>query len=71
MDRCDGIRTTAWGTILATEETTDGQAYEIFDPLETTDHWVSSREDGTVVTWSNGTEKSKTIFKRVALPTMA
>ena len=25
MNRCDGIRTTAWGTVLATEEAGDGQ----------------------------------------------
>lgn len=29
MERCDGIRTTAWGTILATEETTDGTLQRI------------------------------------------
>lgn len=44
MARCDGIRTTQWGTILATEESgADGGAYEIIDPLNTTGHWVADR----------------------------
>eukprot|EP00178_Gracilaria_changii_P007352 TRINITY_DN2345_c0_g1_i1.p1 TRINITY_DN2345_c0_g1~~TRINITY_DN2345_c0_g1_i1.p1 ORF type:complete len:541 (-),score=85.29 TRINITY_DN2345_c0_g1_i1:224-1783(-) len=71
MSRCDGIRTTAWGTILATEETEDGAAYEIFDPLGTTDQWVANRTTGVVVTAINGTEVSSNIFKRNALPIMA
>lgn len=33
---CDGIRRTAWGTILATEENDDGWAIEIYKPLQTT-----------------------------------
>ncbi len=33
---CDGIRRTAWGTILATEEVSDGWGLEIYKPLETT-----------------------------------
>ncbi len=44
MSRCDGIRTTQWGTILATEEAgADGGAYEIIEPLTTTRHWVVDR----------------------------
>lgn len=43
LNRCDGIRTTAWGTILATEETTDGGAYEILNPLKTTEVAVTTR----------------------------
>jgi secreted PhoX family phosphatase len=43
MSRCDGIRTTQWGTVLATEETDDGAAYEILDPLGTTHHWIADR----------------------------
>ncbi len=34
IDRCDGIRLTAWGTILVIEETDDRAAYEILNPLE-------------------------------------
>lgn len=44
MARCDGIRTTQWGTVLATEESgADGGAYEIIDPLNTTGHWIADR----------------------------
>ena len=44
MDRCDGLRTTQWGTVLVTEESgTDGGAYEIINPLATTGHWVADR----------------------------
>lgn len=38
MDHCDGICATIWGKIVATEKTTDGPAYEIFEPLGTTEH---------------------------------
>lgn len=44
MARCDGIRTTQWGTVLATEESgADGGAYEIIEPLTTTGHWIADR----------------------------
>lgn len=44
MSRCDGIRTTQWGTVLATEENgADGSAYEILNPLGTTGCWVYDR----------------------------
>ena len=44
MSRCDGIRTTQWGTVLATEENgADGSAYEILDPLGTAGCWVYDR----------------------------
>lgn len=34
---CDGVRRTAWGTILFSEEAgTSGQTYELIDPLHTT-----------------------------------
>lgn len=48
MSTCDGIRTTPWATILATEETSDGGAYEILDPMGTINHTVTSRGAGTV-----------------------
>lgn len=68
MDRCDGIRTTPWGTILATEETDDGGAYEILNPLSTTEQSVINRggpgEAGQI------TDLRLTV-KRIALPTMA
>jgi secreted PhoX family phosphatase len=64
MDRCDGIRTTAWGTVLATEETSSGGAYEILDPLAVTEQSVLDRALGTVTDPAH-------IAKRTALPTMA
>jgi secreted PhoX family phosphatase len=64
MSRCDGIRTTSWGTILATEETGDGGAYEILDPLTTTEQSVTDRATGAVTDATH-------VVKRTALPTMA
>lgn len=64
MWSCDGIRTTAWGTVLATEERTDGGAYEIFNPLGVTEQTVIDRASGAVTDPAN-------IAKRTALPTMA
>jgi secreted PhoX family phosphatase len=64
MSRCDGIRTTPWGTILATEETDDGGAYEILDPLNVTEQSVIDRGTGNVTDPTH-------IVKRTALPTMA
>ena len=64
MDRCDGIRTTAWGTVLVTEETDDGGAYEILDPLNVAEQSVLNRALGTVSDPAH-------IAKRAALPTMA
>ena len=69
MNRCDGIRTTAWGTVLATEETSNGQAYEIIDPLSMVDHTVLDRGAGTIVDAQGN--PSTHIAKRDALPTMA
>ena len=64
MDRCDGIRTTAWGTILATEETTSGGAYEILDPLNVNEQVVLDRATGLISDPAH-------VVKRTALPTMA
>ena len=64
MSGCDGIRTTPWGTILATEERADGGAYEILDPLRVTDHSVLDRAAGTVTDPHH-------LVKRTALPVMA
>lgn len=66
MNRCDGIRSTAWNTILATEEADDGMAYEIARPLITTENTVVSRETGEI---SGATAAN--IIRRDALPTMA
>ena len=64
MNGCDGIRATAWGTILATEEQDDGGAYEILDPLHVSDQTVLDRATGS-------TTDSTHIVKRTALPIIA
>ncbi|MFQ5432984.1 MAG: alkaline phosphatase PhoX [Nitrospinota bacterium] len=64
MNRCDGIRTTPWGTILATEETNDGGAYEILNPLNVLEQSVISRTTGET------TDPSR-VAQRISLPTMA
>lgn len=69
MNRCDGIRTTAWGTVLATEETGTGQAYEIIKPLAIENHTVIDRAAGIIVDYHG--DPSANVAKRDALPTMA
>ncbi|MCV2870197.1 PhoX family protein [Defluviimonas sp. WL0002] len=64
MDRCDGIRTTAWGTILATEETDDGAAWEIIDPLGLDNAVISDREGGIA-------SDPARLVRRPKLPVMA
>lgn len=64
MDRCDGIRATAWGTIFATEETDDGGAYEIIDPLAIENVVVTDRATGEV-------SDPEHVVKRTALPVIA
>ena len=49
MTACDGIRTTPWGTVLATEETDDGGAYEILDPLAITNYTVKDSDIRSVM----------------------
>jgi hypothetical protein len=80
MDRCDGIRTTAWGTILATEETNNGGGYEILEPLTTTNHTVLNRGATGIIGAGNVTPAtivdinnvpSTKVTKHVALPAMA
>lgn len=70
MTACDGIRTTPWSTVLVTEETDDGGAYEILDPLATTNHTVKDRATGEIVDEAGATVTSP-ITKRSALPTIA
>jgi secreted PhoX family phosphatase len=48
---CDGIRRTPWGTILFSEEVTDGRAYELIDPL----HVQGVSLDRTTGVFSGGT----------------
>ncbi len=64
MSGCDGIRVTPWGTLLVTEERSDGSAYEIIDPLNVTNQTVINRDAGTLTDPAH-------IAKRTALPVMA
>jgi Bacterial protein of unknown function (DUF839) len=66
---CDGIRRTPWHTILATEEASDGGAYEIINPLSVTNQTITDRTLGSIID-ENGIP-STTIVKRTALPKMA
>ena len=62
---CDGIRTTAWGTVLFTEEVDVGGAYEILNPLAITEPVViTDRAAGT-------TSDAAAVVRRMAMPTMA
>lgn len=71
MSRCDGIRTIQWGTVLATEEETgDGRAYEIIDPLSTTGHWIADRATGDIRDGIDSKNPSPTVVQRQALPTL-
>ncbi len=70
MSGCDGIRTTPWGTVLATEEEDDGGAYEIIAPLGTTNYTVIDRATGAIADAAGNVDADE-IAKRTALPTMA
>ncbi len=70
MTGCDGIRTTPWGTVLATEETDDGGAYELLTPLATTNYTVKDRATGEIVDAAGATDTDE-IVKRGALPVIA
>ena len=62
---CDGIRTTAWGTVLFTEEDDAGGAYEILNPLAIGDAVViTDRATGA-------TSDGAAVVRRMAMPTMA
>jgi hypothetical protein len=70
MTACDGIHTTPWGTILATEETTTGGAYEIIQPLTTTNVTVVSRgAQGQPASFFGA--HAANVVKRTALPAMS
>jgi hypothetical protein len=70
MSRCDGIRTTQWGTVLATEEVEDGRAYEIVDPLNTTGHWIADRATGEIRDGIDSPNESTRVVQRQTLPTL-
>jgi secreted PhoX family phosphatase len=70
-DHCDGIRMTPWGTVLATEETLDGHAYELIEPLATTGHWIADRDSGDIRSALDGEEPSTHVVQLRHLPVMA
>ncbi len=73
MAGCDGIRRTPWGSIVATEEASDGQVYEILNPLQLTDLTLTGR--GTANLFDPGgadvTDTANKVALRGALPKMA
>lgn len=74
MERCDGIRTTPWNTVLATEETTDGGAYELLNPLSGDQFFVLDRGApgaSAIIVDQNGANGTDRMTKRPALATLA
>ena len=69
MDRCDGIRTTPWGTILATEETGDQRLRNSRTDYHYQDHYNSRGVCGAPAVF-NPVDTDK-VVKRTALPCMA
>jgi hypothetical protein len=75
LTSCDGIRRTPWQTVLATEEAAAGQAYEILDPLTSTNLTVTDRAaaagaPGAIVD-PDGNDAALRVVKRDALPRLA
>lgn len=70
-DHCDGIRVTPWGTVLATEESPDGRAYEVMAPLITAGHWIADRDSGDIRSAVDSEEPSVRIVQHRSLPVMA
>ncbi|MFQ5740405.1 MAG: alkaline phosphatase PhoX [Acidobacteriota bacterium] len=71
MSRCDGVRTTPWGTVLAAEEVDDGRVYEIIDPTGTNGHWVADRVSGDIRDGIDSPRASTQVIQRRALPTIS
>jgi hypothetical protein len=70
-DHCDGIRVTPWGTVLASEETRDGRAYEVMAPLITTGHWIADRDSGDIRSAVDSEEPSVRVVQHRNLPVIA
>ncbi len=74
MTICDGIRTTPWGTVLATEEdliSDTGAAYEILDPLTNDEFTILERGSGGAparIVDQTGRDASDRMIKRTAFP---
>ena len=74
MTICDGIRTTPWGTVLATEEdfvSDTGSVYEILNPLTPDEYTILNRGSGgdpAQIVDQDGNDASGHITKRTAFP---
>jgi len=74
MQICDGIRTTPWGTVIATEEdfaTDVGGVYEILDPFSNDTYTILQRGGGgtpAVIIDQNNVDASNRVAKRGAMP---
>ena len=74
MTICDGIRTTPWGTLVATEEdlvSDTGAVYEILDPLTKDEFTILERGSGGAparIVDQAGRDASASIIKRTAFP---
>ncbi len=74
MTICDGIRTTPWGTVIATEEdyqSDTGSVYEILDPLTADEFTILDRSRGGAparIVDQDGWDASDRIIKRTAFP---
>ena len=74
MTICDGIRTTPWGTVIATEEdfSSDvGSVYEILDPLSDDEFTILDRGLGgspATIVDQNNQDASDRVAKRTAMP---
>ena len=74
MTICDGIRTTPWGTVIATEEdfvSDAGSVYEILDPLTADEFTILARGKGGAparIVDQAGRDASDRIIKRTAFP---
>lgn len=74
MQICDGIRTTPWGTVIATEEdfaTDVGAVYEILDPMSSDTYTILQRNNANVaatIVDQNNADASNRIVKRTSMP---
>lgn len=70
LSACDGIRLTPWGSILATEERDDGGAYEILNPLATTEVTLTQRGTNNFIDQNGVAVVGKAAYRGM-LPTLA